>query len=523
MASKSSSHPSSPPGETANNGSNNGKKRQGITVFSGGTAANSLVDLFNKIARPSSSPPRALTPTSSSSIKNSDDEHTHHPNSRQRQLNYIIPISDNGGSSSELIRFVGGPSVGDIRSRLVRLIPSNPTTSQETTTSSSSSLRILFEHRLSPDPISAREEWAEIVESRSLLWAYIPNEKKELIRSVLNILNSEIVKRARPPNVFNFAGASVGNMFLTGARLLTGSFEAGIYLLRMICEIGSWVRVLPAVNSNHTHHISAGWVNDVEKKRGVLTGQVAISHPSEPTSIPDEGMPPNYMGVGPGRLMVVEDDDDEQGMPGSLPVLRRQNLKFSKEEEEDLPGGRGTMVERVWYINLYGHEIMPKANPEVVKELREGTEVVVYSVGSLYTSIVPSLILREVGEAIENVEGIRKKVLILNSKLDRETRGMDASGFIKAIWRACVESRRPEDVERMEWKRAVTHLVFIDPERVEEGGMRKDMPQVDVEYLEKLGIHCVPVQGRAMGEGKARMMRYDEDELRKTLERIIDI
>jgi hypothetical protein len=26
------------------------------------------------------------------------------------QLNYIIPISDNGGSSSELIRFIGGPS-----------------------------------------------------------------------------------------------------------------------------------------------------------------------------------------------------------------------------------------------------------------------------------------------------------------------------------------------------------------------------------------------------------------------------
>lgn len=27
-----------------------------------------------------------------------------------RQLNYVIPISDNGGSSSELIRFIGGPS-----------------------------------------------------------------------------------------------------------------------------------------------------------------------------------------------------------------------------------------------------------------------------------------------------------------------------------------------------------------------------------------------------------------------------
>jgi hypothetical protein len=55
--------------------------------LSQGTAANSLVDVFNKIVE-----------------------------KRRCQLNYVIPISDNGGSSSELIRFVGGPSVGDIRS-----------------------------------------------------------------------------------------------------------------------------------------------------------------------------------------------------------------------------------------------------------------------------------------------------------------------------------------------------------------------------------------------------------------------
>ncbi len=40
--------------------------------------------------------------------------------------------------------------------------------------------------------------------------------KRELIRSVLNTLNLEIVKRARPTSVFNFAEASIGNLFLTG-------------------------------------------------------------------------------------------------------------------------------------------------------------------------------------------------------------------------------------------------------------------------------------------------------------------
>jgi hypothetical protein len=35
------------------------------------------------------------------------------------KLNYVIPISDNGGSSSELIRFVGGPSEHDTRAMIL--------------------------------------------------------------------------------------------------------------------------------------------------------------------------------------------------------------------------------------------------------------------------------------------------------------------------------------------------------------------------------------------------------------------
>lgn len=77
-------------------------------------------------------------------------------------------------------------------------------------------LKTLFEHRLCKDPNKARVEWLDIVEARHLLWTFISSSKRELIRSVLNSLNLEIVKRARPTSVFNFAEASVGNLFLTG-------------------------------------------------------------------------------------------------------------------------------------------------------------------------------------------------------------------------------------------------------------------------------------------------------------------
>ncbi|KAK4121411.1 UPF0052-domain-containing protein [Parathielavia appendiculata] len=457
------------------NGYGNGK-RLGITVFSGGTAANSLVDVFSKIVE-----------------------------KRRCQLNYVIPISDNGGSSSELIRFVGGPSVGDIRSRLVRLIPNHEDDKEM------SALKALFEHRLDSDPLKSRSEWLDIVESRSLLWGFISSPKRELIRSVLNTLNLEIVKRARPPNVFNFASASVGNMFLAGARIFTGSFESAIYLLSMICSIPPHISVLPAINSNFTHHISAGL-----RDGSTIAGQVAISHPSAPTALPDDPE------IAPALTAADHDRIEDANLPGSLPALRRPNIAFSKDDDnEDLPA----RIERLWYINPYGHEIAPTANPKVVDALAR-SDTVVYSIGSLYTSIIPSLVLRKVGQAIGGGGGdeegnIKKKVLILNSSIDRETGPrwdpMTAKDFVSAIARACVESRVPEMVGREEVLRSyVTHLMYLDPD-VGKGGKGR-WPVVDVQELERLGIVCVKVAGRVTEKGG---VRYDEAALGEALEWII--
>ncbi|SPQ21003.1 76ce7e0a-9db4-4821-adf7-265287c9679c [Thermothielavioides terrestris] len=446
------------------------RKPLGITVFSGGTAANSLVDVFNRIVE-----------------------------KRRCQLNYVIPISDNGGSSSELIRFVGGPSVGDIRSRLVRLIPNHEGDREM------SALKLLFEHRLDSDPIKARAEWLDIVESRSLLWGFISSPKRELIRSVLNTLNLEIVKRARPPNVFNFARASVGNMFLAGARIFSGSFESAIYLLSMICSIPPSISVLPAINSNFTHHISAGLRDGT-----VIAGQVAISHPSAPTALPDDPE------VAPALTEADHDRIEDANLPGSLPALRRPNIAFSKDDEEDLPA----RIERLWYINPYGHEIAPAANPHVVDALA-ASAAVVYSIGSLYTSIVPSLVLRRVGQAIGEGAAagrIRHRVLILNSSIDRETGPrtdpMTARDFVAAIARACVESTAPAEVGRDEvLRRYVSHLLYVDAE----GG-----PAVDVPELERLGIKCVKVAAKRPGDGDKGPARYDEAALGEVLEAILD-
>lgn len=94
--------------------------------------------------------------------------------------------------------------------RLVRLIPGSDTDAER------ASIKGLFNHRLSSDPLQARLQWLDIVEGRDELWTNISSEKRELIRSVFNHVNLEIVKRARPSSVFSFAKASIGNLFLTG-------------------------------------------------------------------------------------------------------------------------------------------------------------------------------------------------------------------------------------------------------------------------------------------------------------------
>lgn len=436
-------------------------KRNGIVVFSGGSAANNLVDVFKIVTETNQCP-----------------------------LSYVIPISDNGGSSSELIRVFGGPGIGDVRSRLVRLIPENDNGGDPEKTA----IRMFFNYRLPNDSEAARHEWLDIVEARHSLWKDVSSEKKELLRSFLNSLNLEIVKRARPSSTFNFSHASIGNMFLTGARLFSGSFESAIYLLSSICRVPDNVSVLPAVNTNFTHHISAGLANGT-----TIVGQNAISHPSAPTAVPD-------VAVSPSRKTEEQDFIEDANLPGSLPTLRKAEISFSKAADEDLPA----RIERLWYINPYGQEIRLNANPKVIDAL-DSAQCLVYSIGSLYTSIVPSLILRGVGEAIAS-SSIRYKILILNSTNDRETgpstHPYSAVDFIASIARACSESRGFFGaVEPNEYKAYVTHLIHLSG---------PNTPKVDREALAALGIESIRVYGRAIGDGKVQ--KYDEKALLQALE-----
>ena len=350
--------------------------------------------------------------------------------------------------------------------RLVRLIPQTHI-----------HILNLFNHRLPPSPESAASEFLTLLTGTSPLYHSVPTPQAMLIRSILSHLHLEILKRNRPPtSTFNFQSASIGNLFLTGARLFSGSFESAIYLLAIMGGVDeSKTAVLPAIVSNFSHHISASLADG-----SVITGQNAISHPSEPTA------------ADLNDNSTIEDAN----LPGSLPTLRQPNIHFSKGSEEPLPA----RIQRLWYINPYGQEMRPSPNPKVLEAINVA-EALIYSIGSLYTSIVPSLILQGVGAAIARPDGPRFKILILNGSLDRETGGFSASDFIAAVARAGEESRGvafgpgEEDVGREVWARYVTHLIHLEGEGV---------PGVEREELGRCGVDCVRLYGRKAEDGSAR-------------------
>lgn len=217
------------------------------------------------------------------------------------------------------------------------------------------------------------------------------------------------------------------------------------------------------------------------------------------------------MPVSPTKLLQAETEEhdkvEDANMPGTHPELRKPAIAFSKEGEEEL----SARIERLFYINPYGHEITIPANPRVLETIKNSA-CVIYSIGSLFTSLVPSLVLKGVGAAISSPL-IRTKILILNGTLDRETgpssNPFSALDFVATIAHACSISQARAKAEPHEYWQYVTHVIYLDG---------PTSPVVDKSALNKIGIETMRVYGR-LEHGKGG--RYDAKALTQALEAVI--
>eukprot|EP00899_Mesostigma_viride_P014199 jgi/Mesvir1/22780/Mv14170-RA.1 len=292
---------------------------------------------------------------------------------------HVLPVSDDGGSTAEIVRVLGGPAVGDIRSRCLRLT--------ETGTAEALAVKKLLGHRLHPtDELSAKREWQGIVEGEHALWDHICDPYKHTIRAFLVHFHTEILRQSTER--FSFANGSVGNFFFAGARVFFQSLDAAIFLYSRVSRIPIDSVVLPVVNTSDRLTLGA-----VLADATLIRGQHAISHPSE--------------------------------TPAGGRVVNKSAIACPS-----LP----SPISRVLYLAYEGsnnlHEVFPAVNPAVLGKISDA-DAVIYAMGSLYTSIIPCLLLRGVGEAI--AARPCRKLLLMNGSRDRETGGVSAVGYIRAI------------------------------------------------------------------------------------------
>lgn len=130
-------------------------RQPSMLVFSGGTAFNGVVEELKKVTT---------------------------------RVAHVLPVSDDGGSTAEIVRVLGGPAVGDIRSRCLRL--------SDESTSEALAVRRLLGQRLSLDPLQAKAEWYEIIEGEHVLWNGVSRPYRETIRAFLVYFQNQILRRA---------------------------------------------------------------------------------------------------------------------------------------------------------------------------------------------------------------------------------------------------------------------------------------------------------------------------------------
>lgn len=368
------------------------------------------------------------------------------------KISHVLPVSDDGGSTAEIVRVLGGPAVGDIRSRCLRLADDGDDEAR--------AVKALLAHRLcSSDAESAKKEWYDIVEGEHPLWGGVSEPYKHTIRAFLVHFHVNILRHSTEK--FMFQSGSVGNFFFAGARTFFRSLEAAIFMFTRVAKIPEGSMVLPAICTEERIKLAAELDNG-----HVIVGQNAISHPCDVSS--------------PSQVDKTSWD------------------------------GLESPIRRIFYLSTEGdtkeHEVAPVANPRVLAEL-DKADAIVYGMGSLYTSICPSLILKGTGErvAMRNCP----KILVLNGAMDREVScslshagPMKASDVILAITDALNRRGASSKVGELRHlpSRYVTELV------VPAGGPL----EIDRDSLHELGIrNIVEAEAQVVEEG----VHYDPDSL----------
>ena len=231
---------------------------------------------------------------------------------------------------------------------------------------------------------------------------------KHTIRAFLVHFHTQILRHSTER--FNFRSGSVGNFFFAGARIFFRSLEAAIFLFSRVARIPEGSLVLPSICAEEHITLAAELADG-----SVICGQNDISHPCSGgeggAALPRGGQRSKELlflrelekDNQPSLLLLLGTDASRSAPRPRPPPCAAPAASPQAVDKAGMACPLPSPVRRIFYMSAEGerqeHEVAPGPNPRVLTELAKA-DAVVYGMGSLYTSIVPSLILKGMGECI---------------------------------------------------------------------------------------------------------------------------
>lgn len=351
---------------------------------------------------------------------------------------HLITPFDSGGSSAALRDAFGMLSVGDMRNRLIAL-------ADETVLGNPEIYR-LFSHRLAADgdPLVLGQRLDAMIRGEDPLVAAIPHPLRQIVRTHLRLF-----ARKMAPG-FDLRGASIGNLMIAGGYLSNQrDIDSVAFLFSQLLEVRGVVRATTDADLHLAAILRDGRTVVGQK---MLTGKEA---------------PPLDSAV--DQLFLV---------PAAHADGRRVEQRI---------GDHDTAL-----------EFAPVTAPisESTHALIASADVIVYPMGSFYSSVVANLLPEGVGRAIAARDC--PKVLVPNTAVDPEAAGRTQAELVDSLLH---HLRR--DAGDVPTDRLLNAILLDVDDRHYDGSL-----ELDASVLQGIDIVRLPLVGRrAPAIGADRLAR----------------
>ncbi len=200
-----------------------------------------------------------------------------------------------------------------------------------------------------------------------------------------------------------------------------------------------------------------------------------------------------------------------------IPVTtNKTHLKMLLKDGELLNGEREISISKnIWngFTSLY-LDPTPKANPQVIKEIII-SDMIVFSPGGLYTSLIPNLLVTGVTEALKKTKA--KKVFVANLvNKNTQTPGFKVGDYLKEI-----ENYIGEDI----WDYVIVNRGKPSEKLVKTYAEEASLVENDLDEERVLQEDIINKELKKVQKGdllNRNLIRHDSDKLAKVLMRILD-